>query len=352
MSAPVLHSTKAMAEHIIDISVKGKWLRVPALHVGGKNIIVKGKWLKTAVIHAEEWLETELEDPELCLKILRNRRSHRLPADIFTFAQKLPSVIPKYKYFTEWDSIAATPTVSFNDWWRKLPQETRKNVRRSQKRGVVVRVQELDDQLIQGIVDVNNDSSIRQGRLFAHYGKSHNQVKRDQSTFLDRSSFICAYLRDELIGFMKMVYRGEIASILQFLPKASRQDARPANALIAKAIEVCEARRLSYLTYGMFNYGNKSDSPLREFKIRNGFAEVLVPRYYVPLTRWGRLCVTMNLHRGLHGILPHTVIMLGAGARAKWYELKQSMSRRGSLAGRSDRNFQMEHSNPPTDSID
>lgn len=339
-----------MAESSVEISVLGKWTRVPALEVSGKTIIVKGKWVRMAVIHDEEWLETELEDPDLCVRRLKERGTHPLRADVFTFSQKLPGTLPKYKYPMEWDSIAAARTTSFKDWWDELPQETRKNIRRSQKRGVLVKVQELDDNLIRGIVSVNNDSPIRQGVPFVHYGKSFNQVRKDQSTFLDRRDFVCAYLGDELIGFMKIVYRGGIASILQFLPKASHQDVRPANALLSKAVEVCEEKGVSYLTYGMFNYGNKSDSPLRDFKIRNGFEEILVPRFYVPLTRWGVLCMKMNLHRGLHGILPHNVITLVISARARWHRLRQSMGRCSSMAERPNRNRQTECSNPPAGS--
>jgi hypothetical protein len=121
---------------------------------------------------------------------------------------------------------------------------------------------------------------------------------------------------------MKVVYRGQVASILNFIPKASHDDKRPANALIAKAVEVCAAHGVSHVTYGLFNYGNKHDSPLREFKIRNGFGEILVPRFYVPLTSWGALCMKLNLHRGLLGILPHRVITFGIAARAKWHGIK------------------------------
>ena len=41
--------------------------------------------------------------------------------------------------------------------------------------------------------------------------------------------------------------RRKLASILQFLPKASQQDKRPANALIAKAVEICETKGISHL---------------------------------------------------------------------------------------------------------
>jgi hypothetical protein len=348
--ALVSNTNDAVKEHSIEISVKGKWLRVPALRVNGKDIIVRGKWLKTAVIDAEEWLETELEDPERCVTRLHDRQSHGLRADLFTFTQKLPSVLPKHEYFVEWDSVAAADTTSLNAWWENLPQETRKNVRKSQKRGVVVEVRELDDALIAGIMSVNNDSPVRQRIPFAHYGKTFDQVKKDQSSFPGRSDFICAYLGDELIGFLKLIYRGEVASILQLLPKPSQADKRPANALVAKAVELCEAKGVKYLTYGMFNYGNKGDNPLREFKVRNGFSERLVPRFYVPLTMKGALCMRVGLHRGVGGVLPHAVITLAVGARAKWYRLKLWMSRCSSVTERPNRNRQTECSNPPAGS--
>lgn len=342
--------TQAMTDDSIEISVRGKWVRVPALHVNGTTIVIRGRWIKVAVIHDEEWLETELQDPEVCVKKLKEEGSHGLRADVFAFTQKPPATLPKYKYPTEWDSVAALRTTSFKDWWEKLPQESRKNVRRSQKRGVVVRVKEFDDDLIRGIMEVNNDSPVRQGKRFTHYGKTFDQVKKDHSAFLDRSDFICAYFVNELIGFLKIVYRGEIASILQLLSKASHYDKRPANALVAKAVELCEAKGVSYLTYGMFNYGNRRDSPLREFKIRNGFEEVLTPRFYVPLTMWGALCIKLKLHRGLLGILPHWVITLGVSVRATWYNLNRSISRCSSMLEWPNRNRLMERSNPPAGS--
>ena len=137
---------------------------------------------------------------------------------------------------------------------------------------------------------------------------------------------------------------------MQMLPKASQQDKRPANALLTKAVELCEERGISYLTYGLFNYGNTRDSSLRDFKIRNGFEEMLTPRYYVPLTTWGSLSLKLHFHRGLRGILPHNVIDLAVRARAKWYRLKQSTSRCSSMSERSNCNRQMECSNPPAGS--
>ena len=339
-----------MRDDRIEVCTKGTWLEVPALDIQGTKIIIKGKWIKFAIVHDEAWLESELQDPELYLQTLRCQGVGGRRADVFTFAQKLPTVIPKYTYSREWDSVATIRLVDFKDWWERLPQETRKNVRRSQRRGVKVDVHQFDEELIRGISDINNDSPVRQGEMNIYYRRSFEQVRKDYSSFMDRCDFIVAYFGSEMIGFLKIVYRGKIASILNLTPKASHSDKRPANALIAKAIEICEARGITHVTYGLFNYGNKRNNPLREFKVRNGFQEMLTPRFYIPLTFWGEIVIKLKLHRGLMGILPHAVITWGVNARKKWYDLMKLTSRCSSTPERPNRNRQMERSNPPAGS--
>ncbi len=343
MSIAVLHNT-------IEVNARGEWMNVPAVFVRDAALIVKGKWIKVAMVHDEEWLEKELEDPELCIRKLKEEHGNGFGCDILTFTQKLPDVAPRYEYPREWDSVAVARFANFDDWWKRLPQETRKNVRRSQKRGVTVEVKPFDDKLIRDIADVNNDSPTRQRVRNFYYGRSLDQVRKDYCSFVERSDFIFAYCGDEPVGYLKLVYRGDIASILNITPKSSHYDKRPANALIAKAVELCATKGISYLTYGLFNYGNKRDCPLREFKVRNGFDEMLAPRYFVPLTMWGALCMRLKLHRGLHGILPHHVITLAVNVRAKWYSLKQWISRCSSTPERPNCNRQMERSSPPAGS--
>ncbi len=338
-----------MTDHI-EVSVRGKWTAVPKLEANGYTLAVRGSWLKVAFVPGEDYLESEINDPKACVGTLRQRKPGAPRADIFTFSQKPPATVPKFDYSLEWESLAVVSTASFKDWWEKLPQETRKNVRRAQKMGVALKVRALDDELVTEIMGVNNDSPVRQGIPFVHYGKSFEQVKFDQSSFLDRSDFVCAYGGGELIGFLKIAYRGNIASIVQLLPKASQHDKRPANALLAKAIEVCEAKGMDYLTYGNFNYGNKGDSPLRAFKVRNGFQEMLVPRFYAPLTRWGAIGTKLKLYRGLVEILPHRVITAYVGLRARWYDFAQWVRRCSSTSERPNRNRQMERSIPPAGS--
>jgi hypothetical protein len=311
-----------MTDDSIEISVGGKWVRVPALEVQGKSIITSGRVVRIAAIHDEEWLETELDDPEACVWELKNRGPHGLSPDIFTFSQKPPATAPRYDYPMELDSIAAAPATNFKEWWESLPQETRKNARRSQKRGVAVTVKPFDDELIQGIADVNNESPMRQGKVNKHYGKSLDLVRKDHESFVDRSDFVCAYLDRELIGYLKIVYRGNIASILNIVSKTCHYDKRPSNALLVKAMELCEAKGMSHLIYGKYQYGNKRTSPLLEFKIRHGFREILIPRFYVSLTSWGALSLKLKLHRGLVGMLPPSFLETGRKARAKWYSAR------------------------------
>jgi hypothetical protein len=308
-----------MEAESIEISVKGRPVRVPAVHVNGRTIFVSGGWLKTASVRDEAWLAGQpVEDPSACLEKIRERG---LGADMFTFMQKLPLIEPKYDYPMVLDNVAAINTADFKEWWeKKLPQETRKNVRRSVKRGVTVREVEFSDELVRQIVEINNETPIRQGRPFWHYGKSFDVVKKDYATLLDRSTYIGAYHENALIGFIKMVDMGEIAGILQIVCMNKHQDKRPTNALITRAVELCHAQGLKYLMYGKYVYGNNTRSQLTEFKKRNGFEPVLLPRYYVPLSAKGRLAMALGLHLGFKRFLPGNLHYFLGNLRARWYQ--------------------------------
>jgi hypothetical protein len=163
---------------------------------------------------------------------------------------------------------------------------------------------------------------LRQGVPNADYGKDFNVVKEEYSSYLDKSEFIGAYLESELIGIIKLVYMGQLASIMQIISKTTHYDKRPTNVLITKTVEVCKAKGISFLIYGKFVYGNKTDSSLTEFKRRNGFEQINFPRYYIPLTLKGKIAIKLNVHVGLLGILPSNVISFLRNLRSKWYNLK------------------------------
>jgi hypothetical protein len=85
------------------------------------------------------------------------------------------------------------------------------------------------------------------------------------------------------------------------------------------AVEQCCERQLSWLIYGKYLYGVEEDSPLTEFKRRNGFEELRVPRYYFAVTLLGRCALALGLHRGLRESLPECIVRPVLTARAWLY---------------------------------
>src|SRR5262245_29116754 len=106
------------------------------INVNGASLLVSGRLIRVVEVYDECWLEKGAVDDQE--KIINSIRDSRVKIDIFAFSQKLPEITPKYNYYLEWDNIAAIQITTFNEWWTRLPQATRKNVRRASKRGVHV----------------------------------------------------------------------------------------------------------------------------------------------------------------------------------------------------------------------
>ncbi len=309
-----------METKFAEISVSGKSLKVPMIQIEDRTIVVTGKWIKMAAIHDENWQAGGVEHPE---SIIVKLKTQPTVADIFTFVQKLPDTKPRFNYPLEWDNVAAIPITSYAEWWEKrLPQVTRKNVRRAERRGVVVLAVEFNDVLVQGIKAIYDETPIRQGRRFWHYGKDFKTIKRENSSYLDRCEFIGAFHQEELIGFIKMVFVGKVSTIMQIISKNAHYDKRPANALLAKAVEICEKKGMSHFVYGQYVYGQNNDGALTEFKRRNGFEQILLPRYYIPLTAKGRVCMRCKLHLGMRRFIPKGIESFLLHMRSRIYERK------------------------------
>src|SRR5438132_13174493 len=98
-----------------DIRIGGKTLYVPSADVCGRANVVTGNWLRLATLKDEELVEGDpVPEPARFLEQLRNTP---LRADVFSFTQKPPDLRPNYSYYFEWNSLAAIPIVSFEDWW-------------------------------------------------------------------------------------------------------------------------------------------------------------------------------------------------------------------------------------------
>jgi hypothetical protein len=311
-----------MAANSLEIRERGKQINVPAMEVSGTNVIVTGRWIKIASVHDEEYLENGLQDPEFYINRLKEQGSKDLKADIFTFTQSLPDTKPRYPYPVEWDNVAAIRLSSFEEWWRSgISVRARQDIKRSAKRGVVTTVTEFNDDLVRGIVEIYNESAIRQGKPFWHYQSDFDTVRRENATYLERSVFIGAYYNDELIGFTKIVYVGKVAAMMQFVSKISHFDKRSSNALVAKAVEHSAKMGMSYLTYGKYRYGNITSS-LTQFKHRMGFEEIFIPQFYVPLTFAGQMTIHLGLHRSLADYIPEPVLAQLRKLRSLWHGRK------------------------------
>jgi glucose-6-phosphate 1-dehydrogenase len=142
-------------------------------------------------------------------------------------------------------------------------------------------------------------------------------VRRGLATYLDRCEFIAAFWKEELIGFLKMVYVDHVAILFHIISMNEHYDKRPMNALIAKAVEFCEQKGISHFVYGQFVYGNKHRSSLSEFKRRNGFEQINFPRYYIPLTVKGRVFVRLKLYKGSGGLLPEPILQIVLSFRSR-----------------------------------
>lgn len=299
-----------------DIRVKGKTATVPSVQIDGRTVVTTGKWLKVAVVRDEELVEGDtVADPEPFVSRLKKSG---LTADLFTFAQRVPESASKYRYCTEWENAAAIPTTSFSHWWKDLAEYSiRKGVNRSKKLGVVTKVVEFNDELLDAIRRIYNESPVRQGKGFWHYGADRESVRRALATYLERSIFIGAYYQDELIGFMKITWVGSTGTITQIISMKGHFDKRPNNSLIAKAIEICEAEGKSHFIYGSFVYYDPNSS-LTEFKRRNGFVSVPLPRYYIPLTLKGAVALKLGVHRGVAANTPKPILRQFLKFRRFW----------------------------------
>jgi hypothetical protein len=116
-------------------------------------------------------------------------------------------------------------------------------------------------------------------------------------------TFIGAFFQDELAGFIQLVYGDKIAIISQILSLQRHSDKAVNNALVAKAVEVCGAKQAGWIMYGRM--GNHPS--LDNFKQSNSFTRYPLTRYYLPITRKGRIASKLGLHRELKDTLPQAI---------------------------------------------
>jgi hypothetical protein len=281
-----------------------------------KDIKISGWLVRTARLEADKY--KFVDDPDPLLKGLRTCGAR---IDLFTFMQRLPEAKPQHAYPMDWDNLAVLPVSTFEDWWtRQIGFKARNKARQAEKKGVAIREVPFDDALVRGIWEIYNECPVRQGRHFPHFGKDLETVHKEEATFLESSIFIGAFLGERLIGFVKLVTDDTCtqAGLMNIVSLIRHRDKAPTNALLAQAVKSCADRGISYLVYSNFSYGKKRRDSLSDFKERNGFRQIDLPRYYVPLTRLGSAALRLGLHRRLVDRVPESVAAKLRALRSAW----------------------------------
>jgi len=287
-----------------SVRVKKKLKSIDVIKFNNLDIVIRGKYIKIAEIK-EEW-DQAVTDPELIIGFLKTCGLH---IDLFTFVQRLPASRSKYEYHMEWDSVAALPIATYEHWLNtQISKQARNRIKKAGKLNVEVRQLSFDVELIKGISAIYNDSPIRQGVRCTHYNMEYEMVKKLNGTYLDRADFIGAFFQDDLIGYIKIVYTDGYARTMGIMGKPSQRDKSPMNLLIAKAVQICSEKKVPYLIYGKYDYGKGGSETLKAFKNNNGFENILIPRFYVPLNFFGFIVLKLGLYKRIRDMLPKRLV--------------------------------------------
>jgi hypothetical protein len=319
---PTLVTSDENSEALISLRQKIVQIRgVPRTHDvlrldDDQTFTISGKFCRTAGLDTEHdaWRQDVL-NPQVVIQALR---ASPVRIDLFKFWQRIPDVTPKFSYYHEWRELAVIPITSYKHWMEKqISPKARNKLRKTQKFAVAIGQSELTDELVHGIIGIFNQSQVRRGKRFWHYGKSFGTVKEEMSLDLDESIFITAHYEKELIGFIKLLFADRYALLTVILDKTKHRDKAPMNGMIGKAVEICAERQVPYLCYFMWRRAGHGD-----FQKANGFEKTRVPEYFVPLTLKGAIALRFGLHRGVRGLIPDRVMTWLLALRAKWFAVK------------------------------
>ncbi len=225
-----------------------------------------------------------------------------LGADVFTFIERSwlrQTLATDKSWTTNEDNVALYEVTTYSTWLETVGKKTRNMVRKAEKTGVKTLAVKPDERTTREMWSIYNETPFRQGAGFPHYGITLDTVKANVNAY-PNATFIGAYLNDELIGFIRLLHGKDLTYIDQILSLQKHMDKAVNNALIAKAIEYCASNSIRWLMYGRM--GNHPT--LDTFKQNNGFKELKIKRFYVPLTVKGKLALSSRLHREMKDTLP------------------------------------------------
>jgi hypothetical protein len=263
-----------------------------------ETMAYRKKTFFTMARNSEEY-EKDAVPTEENLRKIRERG-----ADVFTFLDRswVHTLAPEKSWVKGDDNIALLHVTSYDDWLKNVGKKTRNMIRKAEKSGVETRIAEPNEKLAEGMWKIYNETPIRQGRAFPHYGVSLDAITKGLHS-TQNTTYIGAFLQDELVGFIQLLQGDNLTMISQILSLQKHWDKAVNNALVAKAVEVCANKHEQWLMYARM--GNHPS--LDNFKQSNGFVKFPLTRYYVPLTRKGRVALRLGLQREMKDAFPQQI---------------------------------------------
>ena len=286
-----------MTTQIEFVYRKDKKVPIKVFTACSHKVVVEGTLVKIARLKDE--YETEISDPGT---LIRELARCGCKPDVFTFWDRVPANTEPLTYPHDKEIQALLPVHTYEQWWNELDRGVRKIVRRSSKKGVTIRTPELDDDLLIGLKRIFDETPLKRNKHFWYYDRSIEDLR--EALGQDRSKdseFLVAYYGEEVIGFMKLIYRDKFADPVVFISKMEHFDKYPNNLLLAKAVERCAEKNLPFLHYSDWRLGSHGD-----FLRRNGFRKFAVNRYYVPLTIRGKIAVRFGMYQPLWSRVPES----------------------------------------------
>jgi len=211
--------------------------------------------------------------------------------DAFTFVERrwCSSIPDAHKTWAkEEDNIGLLTIISYEKWLRDIVKKTRHNmVRKAERSGIRTEIVEPDEKFAVEVWKIYNETPIRQNRAFPHYGVTLEAVKHG-ILLTENRTYVGAYLQDELVGFAQITHGNNIAILSQLLSLQKH----------------CENKRIKWLMYGRMETAHPS---LDSFKRHNGFSKFPLTRFYIPLTKKGKIAIKLGLHRNLKDALPKSI---------------------------------------------
>ncbi|MFX0202608.1 MAG: GNAT family N-acetyltransferase, partial [Candidatus Hodarchaeota archaeon] len=233
------------------------------------------------------------------------KKIREMGVDVFTFIErKWCYTRPKTEKIQDKvnENVALLEILSFHDWWKKIGKKTRNMIRKAEKSGIETENVIPNEKIVEGIWRIYNETPIRQNRSFPHYGISLQRIQ--ENIFAQQNAiYIGAYFDDELVGFIQLIYDSNFSMISQILSLKKYWNKAVNNALIAKAVHIDAAKGIKWLMYGRM--GNHPS--LDRFKRNNGFVKFPVSRYFIALTKRGKLGIKLGMHREMKDILPESI---------------------------------------------